>query len=168
MHCIAKIVSQAEVWWLTCPWLLHHVICTSCCLTERDCNRTVQRHSYQHKMFDTNTQWDSFFFFFYNILRGITCRGTKTKHTTNYPEKQKKISVGGTRGLVVSWSVVLCMWVKYNINIFFRNIFSCCFYVVIPNDCTGTKIWKSAPTCTLRKPWKKLLVIDPPPNYKSQ
>lgn len=57
---LAKILSETEVWWLTRPWPPHHVVFTSCCLTERDSSRSVQRHSYQLKRLDSNTLWGRF------------------------------------------------------------------------------------------------------------
>lgn len=57
---LAKILSETEVWWLTRPWPPHHVVFTSCCLTERDSSRSVQRHSYQLKKLDSNALWGRF------------------------------------------------------------------------------------------------------------
>lgn len=57
---LAKILSETEVWWLTRPWPPHHVVFTSCCLTERDSSRSVQRHSYQLSGLDSNTLWGRF------------------------------------------------------------------------------------------------------------
>lgn len=63
---LAKILSEAKVWWLTRPWPPHHVVFTSCCLTERESSRSVQRHSYQLKRFDSSTLWGPFFLLYYN------------------------------------------------------------------------------------------------------
>lgn len=57
---LAKVLSETEVWWLTRPWPPHHVVFTSCCLTERDSSRRVQRHSYQLKRLDSSTLWGRF------------------------------------------------------------------------------------------------------------
>lgn len=170
------MLSEMEVWWLTRPWPLHHVVFTSCCLTERDSSRSEQRRSYQLKRLDSSTLWGRYFPLYYNRYYWWSiCKWCYKTMATNY-RAGKPLNTKWNHAITIfffriwDWYCKVVVFLvesskgKYTINIFFLHFTM--ILGVISSECKEPRPQRVLRLILRSSERNCLLLIEP--NYRSQ